>query len=731
MIGILTEKPSAGRNFAKALGGSSGTYNGENYVIVSARGHLFEFKDPHEQVGNALSERYRVWNLDNLPWNEAHFKWARKQKPDTSSVLKNIKSVLSKCSEIVIATDVDPTGEGELLAWEILDELHLAPKRFSRMYFTDEAPKSLQKAFVTRKTIPSMMKDMDFIKADYRSKFDFMSMQFTRIATACGDKHSVLRQGRLKSAMVRIVGDGLKAVNEYKKIPYYQNRFRDENGVVYTSDKEPQFPKKEQVPKGYADSPVVVDSKVMKSQAPPRLIDLAALSSQLSSKGVKAKQVLSTYQKMYEQQIVSYPRTEDKVITPEQFDELLPLASKIAKVVGVDTKLLTHKAPRKTHVKTGGAHGANRPGPKVPQSLDSLKTFGSCAPMIYEILARNYLAMLCEDYEYEAQKGHLQKYPDFKGSANVPKKLGYKAIFSDVDDIDDLNNAKGLGKLAKPFVYEGFPPKPPYPTMKWLMKQLEKHDVGTGATRTTIYADVTSSSAKYPLLIEKRGRLSMSQYGDMSYILLENTNIGNLSMTEELMSDMRQIAEGKLNPDSCLHKMQKLVIEDIETMKKNSIKLRKELGVVSNTSQPKEKYTGVWSKTGKEVSFNRVWGNHRFTDDECEALLRDETVEINGLVSSKGNTYGIVGKLDIQECTGDDGKKHKYVGFNRTGFAQSKTPPKSWAKHVFTEDEILMLEQGLSVSLDDCVSKKGKNFSCTVTWEENDEGKKVIVPNFG
>ena len=50
MIGILTEKPSAARNFAKALGGMSGTYQGQPYVIVNARGHLYEYADPHEQV---------------------------------------------------------------------------------------------------------------------------------------------------------------------------------------------------------------------------------------------------------------------------------------------------------------------------------------------------------------------------------------------------------------------------------------------------------------------------------------------------------------------------------------------------------------------------------------------------------------------------------------------------------------------------------------------------------
>ena len=324
MIGILTEKPSAGRNFAKALGGASGSYNGEQYIIVAARGHLYEFADPEKQVAKALADQYYSWDLKHLPWNETDFTWKRVKKQDADSALGPIQQQLSKCDEITIATDVDPTGEGELLAWEILDELGLHPKKWSRMYFTDEAPKSIQQAFVNRKPLKDMATDMDYIKADYRSKFDFLTMQFTRIATLNGDGRSVLRQGRLKSAMVLIVGNQLKAIAEYKKVPFYQNRFKDENGVVYTNPDEPQYKSKDEVPNNLHPSSVTVDSKTMKSSAPPKLLDLAALSARLSSRGYKAKDVLAVYQKMYESQVVSYPRTEDKVITPEQFNELLP-----------------------------------------------------------------------------------------------------------------------------------------------------------------------------------------------------------------------------------------------------------------------------------------------------------------------------------------------------------------------------------------------------------------------
>ena len=726
MLGILTEKPSAARNFAKALGGMKGTFNGEDYVIVNAVGHLYEFVDPDKQVPKALQKQYHDWDIANLPWNEKDMTWKRQKKKGVSDVINKLVSTLSKCDEIALACDVDPSGEGGLLAWEPIYENHIRAKNFSRMYFIDESVKEIQKAFKTRKPLPKMEDHDEFRMAYYRSRWDFLSMQFTRIATAFGDKRSVLRQGRLKSAMVVIVGDQLALIKAYKKVPFYTNKFRDENGVVYSSEKEPSFPKKEQVPNVYSDSSVVCDSKQMKRTSPPKLLDLAALSSQLVAKGAKAKEVADIYQKMYESQVVSYPRTEDKTITPEQFNDMLPLIDKIAKVVGVNTSLLTHRKPRATHVKAGGAHGANRPGPSVPASLDDLKKFGKWAPEIYKILAISYLSMLCEDYEYEQQKGHLSKYADFKGVANVPKKLGFKAILKDDDDVDIDENGTGLGTLAKPFIHEGFPPKPVQPTMKWLMKQLEKRDVGTGATRTNIYAEVTSDKAKYPLLKDTRGKITMSQFGEMSYYLLKDTNIGSLDITEKLMKDMREIAAGRADAEKCLHDMQRLVREDIETMKRNSTTMRKDLGIMAKDFEQKEKYTGVWVKTGEQVSFNRKWSTHRFTDEECERLLNGEKISIFGLKGKNGE-YGIEGMLSEQEYNG-----HKYVGFERLGFANkdgSKIPAK-WAQHVFTDDEKLMLEQGLEVLLDDCVSKKGTKFSAKVHFGPDENGVEKIIPVF-
>lgn len=720
MVGILCEKPSAARNFAAALGGMKGIYNGVAYQIVNARGHLYEYADPEDMVEPSKKEKYKSWAVTNLPWREQDLSWKRVRKKGVSDTIASIKAGLSSCDEVVIATDNDPSGEGDLLAYEIIEDLHMIRKRISRMYFLDETVSEIQKAFENRKIISDFYNHPEYRKALYRSKFDYLSMQFTRIATACGDGESMIRQGRLKSAMVSIVGDQLKAISEYKKVPFYCNKFCDENKNIYTNPDEPKFSSKEQVPRTYTASVVVLDSTERKAKAPKKLLDLASLSALLAPKGYKAKQVLDIYQEMYEAQIVSYPRTEDKTITNEQFNDLLPLVDKIAAVVNVDSRLLTHRTPRATHVKAGGAHGANRPGPNVPNSLNELSMkYGMYGVEIYMLLARSYLAMLAEDYVYDFESGHLQKYPSFKGTAHVPVSMGWKLIFKD-DDEEEVSNH--LGTMAKPFVYEGFPPKPTAPTMKWLMTQLAKYDVGTGATRTSTYADVTSEKSKYPLLVDKKGKIMMAECGEMSYKLLPNTHIGSVSLTEEMQQNMNKIAAHELTIEQCLACVADYVREDLKTMTDNGQTITKKAGS-NGMATEKEKCVGVWN--GQNISFTRSWGGHRFTDEECEALLRGETISVYGLQSAKGTTYGVKGKLAKQTY-----RNATFIGFEKTEFLNDPQAgmPKVWCGHRFSDEEYKKLEAGEEIMCCGFKSRtSGKVFDASVRY---DESKGKFVFNF-
>lgn len=732
-VGILTEKPSAARNFAKALGGQSGTCNGESYVIAFARGHLFELKQPVDQVDPSKRAKYASWSLSELPWDVNDFAFEREKKKDTSKLLADIKKTLGSCDELAIATDSDVSGEGGLLAWEIISELGLDHKPISRMYFTDESPASIKKAFVSRKRLTSMEDHDEYRMAWLRSRWDFLSMQWTRIASELVDKHAIVRQGRLKSAMIVLVGDQLKAHNEWKKVPFYESRFRDENGVMYIDPDAQRFAHESDVDlSGLHASSVTVDSQTMKRSGPPRMLDLAGLSALLSAKGVKAAEVLKIYQKMYESQVVSYPRTEDKHVTKEQFAELVRNAPAIAHAVGIDPSLLTHTAARSTHVKDSGAHGANRPGPVVPSSLAEVESkYGKTGAMIYELLARSALAVLAEDYEYEAQKGHVTDFPAYVGSCSVPKKQGWKAVLGDASmaDDDDENDVTGLGTKAQPFVHEGVPSQPVAPTVKWLMKQLERRDVGTGATRTSTFAEVSSSKARYPLMDETKGRISLTETGEISYRLLPGTHIGDLAITERVFSDMKAVAKGEKQADDVLAEVARLVTDDIAVMTANAQTMRKDLGMGDYVE--KEYFEGTWDKTGAHVRFNRTWSGHRFTDQECMDLLAGKDIEITATSKRTGDDFTVIGSFGEYEFEG-----RKCIGFipdftKPTSAAKRGVAPKSMLGVKLTDEQREKIEAGEKVKVSGMKSKKsGKNFDAYLFLEDKPDGTRGIAFSF-
>ena len=753
---LLAEKPSAANNFAKALGGMTGTFNGQAYRVQTLYGHMLEFAEPHEMVGEREKKDFQSWEPGTMPWDVSQLNWRKvPQKSKNAATGKvsskagaiaEVKKAAKDATAIVIATDKDPSGEGQLIGWEVIQAIGWnGPVK--RLYFLDESVKELQNGFKNIQDLPTYDKDGEYVKADVRSRWDFLSMQLTRLSTHAARSKGygvVVRQGRLKSVMTKLVADQLALVKAYKKKPYFEVKFKDENGNVYARkfDEDTdtfRFENKadaERDIKQYGPSAVVQDSITRKETPPGKLLDLGGLASILGAKGYKSKEVLATYQKMYEAKIVSYPRTEDKFISTEQFNEMLPLIDKIAAVVGADVSLLTHRKPRKTHVKDGGAHGANRPGTAVPTSLDSLSKYGPSAIAIYEILAKNFLAMFGENYVYDSIKGHIEKYPAFTTTVSVPISQGFKAIFDadseTTDEASEDNVSVGLGTKGSPIVAEGVNKKPPYPTHKWLEKQLSKYEVGTGATRVSTLSEVTNG--KTALLTDKKGKLDLTKIGEIAAVLLEGSQIGDPGVTEKLFKAMKDAGDFKVKPHDVLHTATELVKHDKEVFYRNAEKLKEKVGspdASMQTSQAKPKAEGIFKPTGEKVRFNKEWGGHTFTDQEVEKLLAGETISFEAT--------GKTGKKRIVEGTLGQGKFNgkPYWGFQRkeadSYTIQTAPFPKEWSGYKFTKEDEKRLRAGEKIKIKAISSKTKKPYDVDITFELREyKGNKSwgIEPHF-
>ncbi len=100
-------------------------------------------------VPEALAERYTSWELANLPWRSEDFRWEREIRrklsggklvtdKDAKSLLAQLKTTLSGCDTVCNAADLDPTGEGSLLGWEIVEFSVCRARSLSGWSFWDE-----------------------------------------------------------------------------------------------------------------------------------------------------------------------------------------------------------------------------------------------------------------------------------------------------------------------------------------------------------------------------------------------------------------------------------------------------------------------------------------------------------------------------------------------------------------------------------------------------------------
>lgn len=672
---IIAEKPSAGKKIASALGGMAGNFDGHSYKILCSQGHIIEFKEPHEMVPVNQIEKFKSWSLENLPWDSSQMNWGRrlnKANKNAGSIIKQFKTAAKEANAIVIATDNDPSGEGELIGWEIITAIGFE-RRVLRAFFEDESIKSLQKAFKSLVEIPDQTKDGHYLKADARSKWDFLSMQLTRASTSAvrnaGYNVKVIRQGRLKSVIVRHIFEQLEAIKHYKRLPYYEVKFKDQFGNTFSrkanNDQIGQIRFSDKLQgtndlQNYQPSSIKIIDQQKKSQCPGKLLDLASLAANLAPAGFSADEVLSTYQKMYEAEYVSYPRTEDKKVTLEQFNDLLPIIDQIAMLVNVEDALLTHRAPRKTHITKDAAHGANRPGLKVPSSLNSLDQFGKSAQSIYVMLAKNYLAILAEDYEYQSVKASLATYPSFLATINIPIKRNYKAIFADGDDDTETLPTTRIAKSAEPFLFEGANSKPTKPTMKWLIKFLEKNNVGQGSTRTSTLAEITKG--ENAMLVEKRGAYDLTEIGKLTALINKETWIGAVDVTKTLNTSMENVGQFKMSSKQLIGSADTVINHDLPIIIKNARALGTTFGAPNASlamPKAKEKYSGQFNQ--QKIEFAKQWGRYTFSEDEAKRLLVGQELVIK-YPGEKG-TRLMSGKL----------AKQRYKGREFYGFLVTET----------------------------------------------------------
>ncbi|WEV41285.1 DNA topoisomerase [Lactobacillus sp. ESL0681] len=746
---ILNEKPSAAKNFAAALGGYSGTFNNNQYDIVAAHGHLLQLVDPQEMVTNSSDKkRFADWSdLDFMPWPLDRLNWKTKPIQGASKTLSTIKTAAKNHDVIVIATDDDPSGEGDLLGWEIINYIGWHGTVW-RIRFADELPKSIKTALNNPENATKQFEQPKYLKGKTRQQFDCaIGLQETRLTTKTAENNGfsfkkALNVGRLKTVIVHTIAQQNKLRKNWVKQPFYEVQFKDQNGNTFkrefSTDVAWRYTEKASAEKDLKNYPssenIIIDSKQLKHSEPPKLVNLATLGALIQKSGFKTKTILDTYQKMYDDQVVSYPRTEDTKITQDQYDKLLPLASKIAQVVDVDSKLLTHTVARPKFITKKADHGANRPGEIVPNSLQEIEDkYGRCGVEIYKEVAKSYLAMLCEDYTYNQIKAHLNNNPEFKTTVNQPQDLNYKLVFNE-EKLEDnkKDNTKQLGSIANSFIYEGTNTPPAKPNLNFIRKFLEKNSIGTGATQLSTISELSEGTSAQLKIV--KGVYEVNARGALVTALTKNTWISQTKITKRLQDLLNEVEHKKTSPQRVMEIANQIIEHDkpIILQNINNMDTEPELEALASElkGQPIEKFKGTFSKNNQEVSIPiTIYDGHKTTLDEQQQALASKTITYQ--VTNKN------GQKEIHEAhLGDYTYKEKqYFGWivHRQSlkfiFTDGKeySIPTTRSGHQWTQDEINQLAQGNSVICENLIGKKG-TYSAKLTF--NPQSKYLFDMDF-
>jgi len=579
---IITEKPQAAQKIAQALGSPKKitenrvsyyelVHNGEKTIVASAVGHLLNLTATKGQKG------YPIFKTEWTPSYE------KKSALFTKRYYLVLKKLARKAKEIIIATDYDI--EGEVIGWNVLRFICNRDSAKRMKYSTLTKPELI-------KSFESASDEINWGNAyagEARHIVDWLyGINLSRALMAAiktSGLFRILSIGRVQGPALKIIVEREREIASFKSKPYWQ---------IFAIVGDCQF----KHPKDIFDESKLAKFKDIKSAnaetkkkiekiTPPIPFDLTSLQREsYKLHRISPSQTLQIAQKLYLDGIISYPRTSSQKIP----DEILPkeILKKLSKKFP-ETKFATRSEIIEGK-KSDPAH------PSIYPTGD-FKELSDNDEKLYQIIARRFISVFCEDAETENTRVTLTSHEGIKFTASGLKVLekGWTKVYPTELKESKIPELSGDIKIDKIRFdeKETQPPKRYTPTS--LITILEKKNLGTKSTRSMIvdtlftrgYLDGRSIKAT-PLgmkLIE-----ALEKYS--SIIIDENLT----KQLEEEIEDISTSTSDFQEKENRVVKKAEKIIEDIsKEFKSKEIQIGKELSLGLESFRKEERESNTIS----------------------------------------------------------------------------------------------------------------------------------------
>ena len=659
----IAEKPSVAQEFAKALKLNTkrrdGYLESDEAIVTWCVGHLVTMSYP-EEYDPALKR----WNLQTLPFIPEEFKY--EVIPSVAKQFQIVSGILNREDVDTIYVCTDSGREGEYIYRLVEQEAHVEGKKRRRVWIDSQTEEEILRGIREAKDLSEY--DNLGASAYLRAKEDYlMGINFSRLLTLkygnsisnfLQTKYSVVSVGRVMTCVLGMVVRREREIRDFVKTPFYrvlstidaqghtfEGEWRAVKGSRYFESydlyKENGFKERKKAEEliQYLQTPddesvnvagiqgqsglncrIESIEKKKEKKNPPLLYNLAELQNDCSKRfKISPDETLRIVQELYEKKLVTYPRTDARVLSTAVAKEITrnlnglskyPMATPYMQDILNFGSYKTLAKTRYVNDKQITDHYAIIP---TGQGLNALSTVSSTAKGVYDLIVRRFLSIFYPPAVYQkvaivtkikeesffssfkvlAEEGYLKV-------AGIPKKKASQTATKDSSNGNSENNNNdtndeagsdssdqsldtGLFEVVKSLkkgavlqvraldIKEGetSPPKR-YNSGSMILAmenagqliedeelraQIKGSGIGTSATRAEILKKLVN--IKYLALNKKTQVITPTLQGEMIYDVVDHSirSLLNPELTASWEKGLNYVAEGSITSDEYMRKL--------------------------------------------------------------------------------------------------------------------------------------------------------------------------------
>ena len=659
----IAEKPSVAQEFAKALKLNTkrrdGYLESDEAIVTWCVGHLVTMSYP-EEYDPALKR----WNLQTLPFIPEEFKY--EVIPSVAKQFQIVSGILNREDVDTIYVCTDSGREGEYIYRLVEQEAHVEGKKRRRVWIDSQTEEEILRGIREAKDLSEY--DNLGASAYLRAKEDYlMGINFSRLLTLkygnsisnfLQTKYSVVSVGRVMTCVLGMVVRREREIRDFVKTPFYrvlstidaqghtfEGEWRAVKGSHYFESydlyKENGFKERKKAEEliQYLQTPddesvnvagiqgqsrlncrIESIEKKKEKKNPPLLYNLAELQNDCSKRfKISPDETLRIVQELYEKKLVTYPRTDARVLSTAVAKEITrnlnglskyPMAAPYMQDILNFGSYKTLAKTRYVNDKQITDHYAIIP---TGQGLNALNTVSSTAKGVYDLIVRRFLSIFYPPAVYQkvaivtkikeesffssfkvlAEEGYLKV-------AGIPKKKASQTATKDSSNGNSENNNNdtndeagsdssdqsldtGLFEVIKLLkkgavlqvraldIKEGetSPPKR-YNSGSMILAmenagqliedeelraQIKGSGIGTSATRAEILKKLVN--IKYLALNKKTQVITPTLQGEMIYDVVDHSirSLLNPELTASWEKGLNYVAEGSITSDEYMRKL--------------------------------------------------------------------------------------------------------------------------------------------------------------------------------